>query len=1257
MGSLVLIRTSKVILAMIMLMVLSFYNELMPSKVHAESESIEVDSSYYFVGSTSSRKELARYNPDTRQTEVILDVSSMEGRIWLGSNNKIFIKPQIPGDKRLWMYDTVTKELKTRNLTFYDSMYSPNYDDYTFGVDNKMYFEYVKDIGSEDYDVRIGQYDPEKDTLSFIGPPERQNRTFYGFKAGYKNDVYFMYDKGGTDDQQLWRIKLSDSSVSLIEDDVFYYGMDTSGGIYIDLFGLRWNWVVRGYPALLKDYEINVVGFYDSPEPYTIYYRDSNYYYSPKYKYVIDPTTWTATRSTIPYDSEIAKALGNKFNYAGKWYIEDGGGTLRITDPQTGQVSYASIPQYQFISTYNINYLRKAGTPGIQIVSPTSNQIVGTGNSPLIPSVKVRDPEGDTLTVSYYLDSESSPRDSRVISNTATTQQVNLSGLNVWDVSEGQHLLRFTVNDGNGPVERTIGITVDKSPPGIDSFSVTSTDTAVQLYGSASDSGAGLDTSPYRFTVGSDASVWMGSGSYTKGNLTPNTEYVVKFEARDRLGQMAVRDTKVYTKAQIPALSLNNSQETALTITLRDNNPIQTKYQIVANGQYVSQSGTLTNNPEWITVANRSVQVTGLVSNTNYTFEARALNGANETTSWSAPVGTMTLPGALTNMTTSVSQRSVTLSWGALEGVNGYDVEADGVVLDAGVQNRYEHTGLVPNSQHTYRVRAKNSGGAGGWSQPITVSTLPDPPPTPGNMITTPTQTEIRVTWDIAARTTSYELEVDGTVMNVGNTTSYIHGRLQPLTDHTYRVRAKNSGGESPWSEPVLQKTLPYPPNTPEHVTGQPLIHDITLTWGGSEGADAYEVEADGLIIDNGAATIFIHEGLDPLTGHTYRVRAKNAGGKSPWSQPLNITTHPEKPIVPGNVIATSDESEITVMWYLVPHAESYDVEIDGQTIMNVQGNKLIDLNLTSDSKHTYRVRAKNISGDSEWTQPVTITTLSSGSGQSLTNMVAVVTNRMITVSWDTVAPDAQYEVEVDGVLLDNGKNTIYNHTGLKANEFHTYKIRLKNENQTGEWVAVLSLSTLPDPPDAPTELEAFATNNSIELRWKKVDASDGYEIEVDGKTIDVGLNTNYLHSQLAPGTMHTYRVRARNITSVTAWSPALSKSTTSPTYTVNGIVGQDFNLTLLASNVQDFSESDFVVTYNPNEVEIVDLFNFTPRPDTNRSGNIPGSNLEVIYSPGNVRFKVKQNIIPGTSWSGEVTTLVFKSKIDGQASLDVIVD
>jgi len=56
-------------------------------------------------------------------------------------------------------------------------------------------------------------------------------------------------------------------------------------------------------------------------------------------------------------------------------------------------------------------------------------------------------------------------------------------------------------------------------------------------------------------------------------------------------------------------------------------------------------------------------------------------------------------------------------------------------------------------------------------------------------------------------------------------------------------------------------------------------------------GAEGYEVEVDGVIVDNGNSTSYLHSGLTPETEHNYRVRSRNVGGYSIWSEIKKIST------------------------------------------------------------------------------------------------------------------------------------------------------------------------------------------------------------------------------------------------------------------------------------------------------------------------------------------------------------------------------
>ncbi|WP_127534202.1 fibronectin type III domain-containing protein [Paenibacillus kobensis] len=896
--------------------------------------------------------------------------------------------------------------------------------------------------------------------------------------------------------------------------------------------------------------------------------------------------------------------------------------------------------------------------PTLEIQSPAAGQTLSDLNT-IIPSVKVTDPDTDTLQISYYIDGETWPRDTRTATNTKTAQIVNFNALSVGSLNEGPHSMRYTVNDGSTEtVQDSVSFVVDNNAPSLSEPAIAATATTIQLSGTATDGVSGLNVLPYRFTVGGASSGWTNLTSYTAGGLTPNSSYPVSFEAKDAVGHVGTVARTVQTDAQAPALSRTASSVTSAELSLADANPAGTAYQLRAGNLYVNELGLLTSTPTWISPTGKKVTVNGLTANTDYTFEAKARNSSGKETAFGAAINVRTLAQPPSTVTAVPEQRSIKLSWAAIPGAMSYEVEADGAVVNNGPSAAYTHSGLAPNTKHTYRVRVNNAGGSSQWSQPTVVYTLLDPPAKPSNVSIAPLQTEATVTWDAVALADSYDVEADGIVYHAGAVPSYTHKGLLAKTEHTYRVRAINAGGIGEWSAPVQTRTLPYPPLAPVGIKGKPLMNQITVSWDEATETDRYEIEVDGLIFNNGSELSYVHEGLRPLTTHTYRVRSVNSGGKSGWSAPFTMTTHPDKPVKPTSIMTMANETDITLTWYQVTHAEDYQIELDGGSIITMTDNQYVHTGLAPGSAHTYRLRAHNVSGYSEWTAPVKISTFPDGESEnrSITNMAAIVTNRAITLSWDTIAKNAKYEIEVDGIMSDNGDNTTFHHGGLKANEFHTYKIRLK-DGSGGRWVAVLSLSTLPDPPDAPKELKAFTDTNQIELRWDAVNGASGYDLEIDGVTVDAGTADQYIHDNLDPGTSHTYRLRAKNETGVTAWGSAITSSTTSPTYYVSARKGETFDLSLLASNVQDFSEMTFVVEYDPSQITPVDLYQYTPAADLMASGTIPGSSLDVTYKPGRITYKLKHNIVPGTSWSGEVATLTFRSAINGQAAVDVAVE
>jgi hypothetical protein len=887
------------------------------------------------------------------------------------------------------------------------------------------------------------------------------------------------------------------------------------------------------------------------------------------------------------------------------------------------------------------------------INSPSANEILSKGQG-CIPSITVADPEGDTLTCKYYIDSVE--KESKTITNTATAQLVNFNTLDVSTLSDGKHILKFEVSDGTAdPIAMSVDVIVDNSPPVIETVNITADATSVNISGSATDTVSDAASIQYRYTVGSTVSNWVSNTPYTITPLTPNTVYYVKCEARDKAGNVSFVERTVRTKAQTPQINVSNNKENTLDLSINDANPVATQYQIMAGSSYINASGNLTSSPEWITVHGKKITVTGLTANTQYNFAIRAKNDEGIETAATQKAGTtLALPPKINTDKKSIS--SITLKWEAVNGATGYDIDADGTVLHTGTATTYTHSGLQAETVHTYKLRIINAGGTGTWSEIVQAVTYPDPPETPVITETSTTQSAITINWDVVDKATGYEIEADGKTINTGINTMYTDEGLNPDTMHKYRIRAVNKGGSSEWSAYKEISTLPNPPEIPENLAGKSTMKNITLSWEVPDRAEGYELEIDGRIIQVETNT-YTHEGLSTNTSHKYRIRAYNKGGKSQWSEPVEVTTWPDIPSTPKNIMATAEQKSISLTWYSSPYAESYDIQIAEKTTVNIKGMSYTNESLVSGTKYSYKIRAVNISGNGQWSSSIEISTLPQEESGSTTgaaiiaNLAAVVTNKTVTLAWQALEANAQYDIEADGVIIDNGKDTVYNHTGLKAETFHTYRVRTKNANGTGQWCAVLALSTLPDLPGAPSNVNVTVTDTQIQLTWTKEEGIS-YEVEADEKSIDVGQVSSYIDEKLTPGTSHTYRVRGKNITGVTVWSDSITKSTTSPSYEIECTKDQEFDFSLLAANVQDFGDITFVVTYNPDELEVVDLCEFTANKDTT-TGTIPGTNITVTVKEGRVEYRVNESINPGTTWSGEISAIVFRAKADGKVQIN----
>ncbi|MEN6312662.1 MAG: galactose oxidase [Clostridiaceae bacterium] len=1078
----------------------------------------------------------------------------------------------------------------------------------------------------------------------------------------------------------------------------------------------------------------------------------------PRDNYAICTVTLTTNAGDIVVSSSALMTTDTGYScvtaYPGVSDVRGNPPTTVLPDNITS-ISKITVMQYAYINFegdihstgmkyayYPTSILLNAG-PTISVTSPSPNITFSEADTAFIPQVSVSDVDNDTLTCKYYIDAETTPRDTKTATNTTTVQTVSFSALNMSTLTEGNHSIKYEVSDGKAPlVTSTVSFKVDKSAPTLSTVSVTSAISSITLSGSASDSIAGLDNYPYQYTIGSNPPTsWITNTTYTQDNLIPNTQYPVIFQARDTKNHIASNTQYIYTKAAVPALVVNNASSYTLDVSTTDSNSASTQYLISVNGgtQYVTPEGTLTSSPVWITLSNKKITVTGLTPSTAYSFQAKARNGANIETAISSVASGTTLiapPVAPVNLIATATSSQVTVSWDSVQGAAGYDIQADGTIINAGTSTAYTHTSLSPGTPHTYKVRAKNAGGTGDWSTQITKSTLPSSPDIPANLSTVSQSTSITVTWNNVAGATGYDIEVDGVLVNNGPNTNYVHSSLTPGTHHSYRVRSINPGGKSDWSAPVSATTTQVSSPVPANLAATPSQNEISLTWDTVDGASGYDIEVDGISIDNNTNTSYTHTNLAPGSQHMYRVRSKKSGVLSDWSSTVISTALTDVFGTPSNLKANVDDTSVALSWSAVTGAAGYDVEADGVAIDNGTSTTAIISGLQPNSSHTYRVRARSGSETSEWSQAVQVMTyalptpviLNSASSETTVSIVwdsttsaaltyeleadgtviqgiqgntytcsgllpntqhifrvrsinasgtsnwsipltkstmfsgvtvptglfAMMKSTSATIAWQPMNGATSYDIDVDGTIAENIAETKYIHTGLQPGSQHTYRVRARNETGSSDWSAAITVLTIPEGPAVPSNITASSTISKILVSWDQVSGADEYEIEVDGVIVANGTGTSYLQSSLTPDTQHNYRVRAKSPAGYSAWSDLISANTKSSTmtYTVDCLTGEELNLVFSAANIQDIGQYTFTITYDPDELEAVDLCGSTSKIDL-AAGNITGTDVQIVqFAPGTIVFKKTGSAQSYEIWSGIVNTVRFKSKFDGQADV-----
>ena len=395
----------------------------------------------------------------------------------------------------------------------------------------------------------------------------------------------------------------------------------------------------------------------------------------------------------------------------------------------------------------------------------------------------------------------------------------------------------------------------------------------------------------------------------------------------------------------------------------------------------------------------------------------------------------------------------------------------------------FADTELTPATTYNYRIRACNDVGCTPWTDEASATTDDVPPVAPSGLVASATgSSTMELEWtDEADNETGFQVErKDGSegpwsVLDTvaADTTTFADAELEPATAYTYRVRACNDMGCSDWSEEASGTTDDVPPEAPSGLAAQATgSSTVELAWTDeSDNETGFQVErkegeeGTWAVLDTvGTDTIaFSDAALTPATTYTYRLRACNDFGCSPWADEASATTEDVPPEAPTDLEAQSVSSTAIGLQWTDASDNETGFQVEGKEEGEASWGLLATVGpdtatfthsgLTPATTYVYRVRACNDLGCSAWTAEASAVT-EDVAPKAPTNLDAQATSTTtVALTWDDRSLNEtgfRIDRREDGgpwsqIGTPGSNATSFDDSGLTPSTGYTYRVRACN--------------------------------------------------------------------------------------------------------------------------------------------------------------------------------------------------------------------
>lgn len=485
---------------------------------------------------------------------------------------------------------------------------------------------------------------------------------------------------------------------------------------------------------------------------------------------------------------------------------------------------------------------------------------------------------------------------------------------------------------------------------------------------------------------------------------------------------------------------------------------------------------------------------------------------------------------------------------------------------------------LQPSTRYTFRLYAINECGKSAYSDLVTFSTAGNPPLQPSPpFLHKAASASLQIGWVRRTPDEEFFLQINDKDLSHGFLPAYTGrdiiydcGNLRRASSYQFRLRVANDSGQSPWSLEVTFRTIPESPGRPPKPQLKGKIHAnfFRVKWDPPSDRGGTEVRIFYIEISSGANFERTYTGPDTETicdrlhpGTTYQVRlaCEGAGGSSPWSDLLTVTTEAVVPDAPMAPMCSSPPGPYAAVlqWDKPDYnggalVTEFEVELENASTPHTRtsiykGKETFCVCKElqpGEAYHAY-VRSINRIGSGMWSMAYTFTTAAAAPFMPDKPNIIVRSPTLLYISWNEPqtngAPITEYRLEC--ALNDQDECYNISYQGVQTfaevrnlNPFTTYYFKVCSTNSAGTspFSPTASISTPAATPNAPVIQTHEEASSAVYLAWTEPENNGSlithYKIEYADQTITTATDVlEWTIEDLSPETTYRFKIQAVN--------------------------------------------------------------------------------------------------------------------------------